>query len=90
MVSTIFVLVKSVKDVFETLSSSPFVAKPLHLHEGHCCGKHLLGEPPHLNWRQLSILEEKNWQSESLWSGSRGQERLFYLYYKQKTFLVLK
>ena len=40
MVSTIFVLVKSVKDIFEAFSSCPLVAKPLHLHEGHsvaCC-----------------------------------------------------
>ena len=41
-VSTIFVLVKSVEDIFKALSSCPLVAKPLHLHEGHCRGKHLL------------------------------------------------
>ena len=37
VVSTIFVLVKSVKDIFKAFSSCPLIAKPLHLHEGHCC-----------------------------------------------------
>ena len=46
---TIFILVKSVKDILKALSPRPLVAKPLHLHEGHsvvrCHNRDQIGLP---------------------------------------------
>lgn len=53
---------------------------------------HLVGVPPHLNWSQLSILEEKNWQAESLWSGKARARKAFLFVWQtnRKTFLRLE
>ena len=71
-VSTIFVLVKSVEDIFKALSSCPLVAKPLHLHEGHsvvrCHNRDQIGLPAllfvvhlcHDNKHQLDLRPDLN------------------------------